>query len=150
MALVSGKVIQSTIDGERLSCQLEGSLSLSQDFENEEACKPDYAGSASAITWVTQTAGDKSWEITGSGKVEDTDKATKATLRALVEHWRTSNEPIEVSVGTNDPNLSFVETYTGTAQITSLTANLPANGSATYDYTFTGKGALGHTVTPKL
>lgn len=147
MALVSGKVIQSTIDGERLNCQLEGSLSLSQDFENEEACKPDYAGSASAITWVTQTAGDKSWEITGSGKVEDT--FTQTTALALDKHFIESNEPIEVTFGSVDPTLANTITYTGSAFISSWSLTAPTTGSATYEYTLTGNGAITRTVTPK-
>lgn len=146
--IVQGSAFLVAVDDQKLTCQLDSTITMSQDMETEDACKSvDGTGS---IRWADDTAGQKSWEVSGSGKVEDTDTATKATLRALVEHWRTSNEPIEVSVGTNDTNLSFVETYTGTAQITSLTANFPANGSATYDYTFTGKGALGHTVTPKV
>lgn len=146
--IVQGSAFLVAVDDQKLTCQLDSTITMSQDMESEDACKS--ISGTDSIRWADDTAGQKSWEVSGSGKVEDTDKATKATLRALVEHWRTSNKPIEVSVGTNDPNLSFVETYTGTAQITSLTANLPANGSATYDYTFTGKGALGHTVTPKV
>lgn len=146
--IVQGSAFLVAVDDQKLTCQLDSTITMSQDMETEDACKS--VSGTSSIRWADDTAGQKSWEVSGSGKVEDTDTATKATLRALVEHWRTSNEPIEVSVGTNDTNLSFVETYTGTAQITSLTANFPANGSATYDYTFTGKGALGHTVTPKL
>lgn len=145
--IVQGSAFLVGVDGEKLTCQLDSTITMSQDMETEDACKS--VDGTSSIRWADDTAGQKSWEVSGSGKVEDTDVTTKATLRALVEHWRTSNEPIEVSVGTNDPQLSFVETYSGTAQITSLTANFPANGSATYDYTFTGKGALGHTVTPK-
>ena len=146
--IVQGSAFLVAVDDQKLTCQLDSTITMSQDMESEDACKS--IDGTSSIRWVDDTAGQKSWEVSGSGKVEDTDTATKATLRALVEHWRTSNEPIEVSVGTNDTNLSFVETYTGTAQITSLTANFPANGGATYDYTFTGKGALGHTVTPKI
>ena len=146
--IVQGSAFLVAVDDQKLTCQLDSTITMSQDMESEDACKS--ISGTDNIRWADDTAGQKSWEVSGSGKVEDTDTATKATLRALVEHWRTSNEPIEVSVGTNDTNLSFVETYTGTAQITSLTANFPANGGATYDYTFTGKGALGHTVTPKL
>ena len=146
--LIQGSAFLVAVNDQKLSCQLDSTITMSQDMESEDACKS--INGAASIRWADDTAGQKSWEVSGSGKVEDTDTTTMTTLRALVEHWRTSDEPIEVSVGTNDPKLAFVETYTGTAQITSLTANFPANGSATYDYAFTGKGALGHTVTPKL
>ena len=147
MALIKGSTYLISVNGEKLTCQLDATLTLGQDMESEDACK-NITPNSGGITWQDDTAGNKNWEVSGSGKVEANDDTTLTTLRTLAKHFITSNEPIEVSVGTNDATLPIAETYSGTAQITSLTANFPATGSATYDYTFTGKGALELTETP--
>lgn len=150
MAIVSGKTYLVGVDDAKLTCQLDATLTIGQDMESEDACKSIDGGNS--ITWADDSAGQKNWEVSGSGKIEDsaTPETTLATASALAKHFITSNEPIEVSVGTNDATLQTVVTYSGTAQITAFTLNFPANGSATYDYTFTGKGALGMTTTPKV
>lgn len=145
--LVQGKVFQVGVDDNRLTCQMDATLSLSQEFETEEACKPDYASGsvADGVSWQQQTAGDKSWEITGSGKVEDS--FTHTTALALDQHMIESDDPIEVTFGTVD-STGAVITYSGSAYISSFTINAPTSGAATYDYTFTGNGAITRVVTP--
>lgn len=147
MALIKGSTYLVGVNDDKLTCQLDATLTMGQDMESEDSCKsitPDSGG----VVWQDDTAGTKNWEVSGSGKIEDTDVETLTTARTLAKHFITSNEPIEVSVGTNDSTLAIAETYSGTAQITSFTLNFPATGSATYDYTFTGKGALTLTETP--
>lgn len=154
MAIVTGKTYQVSVNGERLKCQLDSTITFTQDMESEDACKPEFTTGSAGIVWTDDTAGNKSYEISGSGKIEDDGSTISATnlstCRTLSKHFIESNDPIEVSVGTVDPNLDMTVTYSGTAQITSFTLNFPATGGATYDYTFTGKGAPTQTDTPKV
>lgn len=154
MAIVKGATYQVSVDGERLKCQLDATATLGQDMETEDACKPEFTSTGGEIVWQADTPGNKNWEISGSGKIEDDGSTlsndTLTASRTLSRHFINSNEPIEVSVGTVDPTLDMAVTYSGTAQITSFTLNFPATGGATYDYTFTGIGALTQTDTPRV
>lgn len=154
MAIVKGATYQVSVGDERLKCQLDATLTFGQDMETEDACKPEFTSTGGGIVWQADTAGNKNWEISGSGKIEDDGSAlsndTLTASRTLSRHFINSNEPIEVSVGTVDPTLDMAVTYSGTAQITSFTLNFPATGGATYDYTFTGIGAPTQTDTPRV
>lgn len=146
--LVSGKMYQVKVDGALLACQLDATLTLGQDMESEDSCKAEYTALDEGIVWQDDTPGNKNWEVSGSGKITDDKVVTLTTARTLAKHFITSDEPVEVSVGTVDTTLEMGITWSGTAQITSFTLNFPTTGSATYDYTMTGRGKLKQTETP--
>lgn len=147
MALIKGSAFLVGLDGDPLNCQLDANITLGQDMESEDACKPLLPNNDGS--WRENTSGDRNWEVSGSGKVEDDDKDTLTTLDSLLKHFLGSNTSIEISVGTNDPKLAFARTFSGTGKLTSLTVNFPATGSATYDYTLEGLGKPSYVKTPK-
>lgn len=143
-----GKVFQVGVAGQRLTCQMESSISFSQDFESEEQCKDDFlTPNEESVVWSSKSPGEKSWEITGSGKVEDSFTSTAAL--ALDKHFIESDEPIEVTFGTVDPSLANTIVYSGSAFISAWSLTAPTTGTATYEFTLTGQGKVNRVVTPK-
>lgn len=143
----NGSLYLVKIDDKNLACQLDANISFTQEMDTEDPCKPAYTD-GKTVSWVHDSAGRKSWEISGSGKVTEDDTETMFTADALAKHFIESNDAIEVSVGNVDINKARGITYSGTAQLTSFTLNYPATGGATYDYTATGLGAVTQTITP--
>jgi len=154
---LSGKVVGIQVQDPEteemtwLDCQVDATLNLTTETEEEDACKPspDEIATTGDVPFGDFTASKRIWDISVSQKI------VKGIFEAagidIADLWVQGLLTVQVEFMTN-PNqevFAYDIMYSGSAIITGYTLNAPETGAATADITFQGTGAITRTVVPR-
>jgi len=131
---INGTTMNIDVDGDQITCNIDATLEIDRDLP-DTSCKDD-------LGWATHLQGQGSWSVSGSARVDFTSTMGYQELVA------------KLIARTAITALDFLSSDTGglkasgAASITSLSFAAPNEDSATFDFSFTGNGAVAITVVP--
>lgn len=144
------KEVGSVDPSQWLNCQVDATLDLAVETEEEDPCKPtpEEVALGDDVPWAEFTASKRNWNITFSQKLM---RASLAAGNVDVANLIISGKiMVEVEFmtapGQTKSDVDFV--YSGTGILTGFTFNAPATGAATTDSTIQGTGALTYVTVP--
>lgn len=145
---IQGKLLAVTVNGTKLRCQTDGTLTLTANLTEEDPCKPDDDTPIEEAGWVTRSVDSRDWSIAVSAKsFLDTIQANGSDMAELFVNGDLEVEAEFLSTpGQHDFPEDIV--YSGSALISSLTLNAPVSGGSTYDLELSGNGPLAFTRIP--
>jgi predicted secreted protein len=149
--ILPGKLVAAKINGTYIRCQMDITLTMTQDVTDDEACKPSETDNYKGGSWKTHTKGDKGWTMSTSGKMFADVVAGEMSNQQISQLFIDGDNSIEVVVQTKqtaDYDFASVILYEGTGTIVSHSINGPADGNATWDMEVTGNGPLTYLDTP--
>lgn len=145
------KDINTVTPGVWLNCQVDATLEMAVDTDQDDACKPSPADIAiiGDVPWATFTPTSRNWNISFSQKLM---RASLAALNIDVSDLIiTGKIYVEVDFmttpGQTKSDYDFI--YSGTGILTGFTLNAPGTGASTSDSTIQGTGPITRTVTPR-
>ena len=148
---LQGKLIGVKINDTYIRCQTDATLTITQDVTDDDPCKPTEADTTNGASWVSHTAGTKSWTVSVTAKAFADVAAGLIDNSDIAGLMITGDNSVEVTfqtIKTSDYSFASVFLYEGTGTLTSFTHNAPVDGASTYDLEITGNGALTYTETP--
>lgn len=132
---INGKLLGVTVNGVKLRCQTDATLTIAQDTESGEACKDDNG-------WVENFITSKNWSISVTAKAFlDNIQLNQADLIALML-GNTDTVEVEFLSDATPGVHSYPENqvFAGDAIISNFDWSAPV-GESTYTIDFTGTGA---------
>lgn len=133
-----------------LNCQVESTLELAVETEEEDACKPspDTIEEVGDIPWAEFTPSKRNWNISFSQKLmRDSLAALNIDVSDLIILGDVYVDVEFMTVpGQTKSDFDFI--YAGTGILTGFTLNAPNTGASTSDSTIQGTGAITRTVVP--
>lgn len=154
---LSGKVVginvqdPETLEMKWLDCQVDATLNLTTDTEEEESCKPspDEIATIGDVPYGEFTASKRTWDISVSQKI------VKGIFEAagidIADLWVQGllNVQVEFMTNPNQEVFAYDIVYSGAAIITGYTFNAPETGASTADITLQGTGEITRNVVPR-
>lgn len=129
---VNGKLLAVTINGTKVRCQTDATLTIGKDTESGEACKDDSG-------WAENFVTSKNWSISMTAKAFlDSIELNQSDI---IELMLANDDAVEVeflsdaSTGTSAENIVF----SGYAIMSNFDWSTPV-GESTYTVDFTGTG----------
>lgn len=138
MSAIEGKVLSVTVNGKKLDCQTDGTLTITKELTTDEPCK-DATGK-----WTTTRVTSKSWTISVTARAFLENVATMNQLDILDLMLDDADTPVEIewlsTPGLHDGDLDVV--LSGEAMLPNFTWNAPGADLSTYTIDFNGTGPL--------
>ena len=147
---LQGKLIGVKIEGDYIRCQTDGTLAITVNTTDDDACKPTETDTTNGASWTTHSVDSKAWTVSVTGKTF-ADSVTGAIDNSGIAALMLGNPSVEMTfqtIKTTDYDFPNIFVWEGTGTLTSFTQNAPIDGDATYDLEITGNGALTYTETP--
>lgn len=145
------KDINAVTPSKWLPCQVDATLNLAVETDEDDACKPspDDIVATGDTPWADFTPSKRNWDISFSQKLM---RASLATANIDISDLIiTGKIYVEVEFmttpGQSKSDYDFV--YSGTGILTGFTLNAPGSGASTSDSTIQGTGPITRTVTPR-
>lgn len=133
-----------------LNCQVDATLNLAVETEEDEPCKPspDNIEEVGDVPWAEFTPTSRNWNIDFSQKLmRNSLAALNVDISDLIITGKVYVEvEFMTTPGQTKSDYDFV--YAGTGILTGFTLNAPATGASTSDSTIQGTGAITRTVVP--
>lgn len=149
MPALAAKWMKLKFDDVEALCQLDLSLTITNNTSTEDPCKPADPGLGAGNN--VYTVDSKDWSVSFNGRQMINELAMAGvTQSTIAKSMLTGTSTAEITIGT-DPETTtnypypIVVEYSGDILITELTLNWPATGSSTYDATFQGNSDLQYT-----
>jgi hypothetical protein len=134
-----------------LNCQVDATLELAVDTDQDDACKPSPADIVTVgdTPWATFTPSSRNWNISFSQKLmRESLAAANIDISDLIITGKIYVEvEFMTTPGQTKSDYDFV--YSGTGILTGFTLNAPGTGASTSDSTIQGTGPITRTVTPR-
>jgi hypothetical protein len=144
------KGVDSVDPSQWLNCQVDATLDLAVETEEEDPCKPtpEEAALGEDIPWAEFTPTKRNWNISFSQKMmRDSLVASNVNVANLIITGKVYVEvEFMTSPGQTKSDVDFV--YSGTGILTGFTLNAPVTGASTSDSTIQGTGALAFVSVP--
>lgn len=138
--VLPGKVIGVTIDGDFIDCQIDATLTKTNNVTETTGCKPSPDGTYKGASTVGRTVDTSDWTITMSAKafadavtVNQNDIAEKMDTNPIVQVTFQTTQ-------TTDFDFEEAWVYEGEGILTDFTINAPQDGEATWDTTIVANG----------
>lgn len=137
-----GKLLAVTINGRKLRCQTNGTLTLGTSLTQDDPCKPDDVSTGTvAGQWETSTVNSRNWKIAidAASFLDD----LRLNQMDLIELFVGGDLEVDVEFLTTPGDHDFPEDviFSGSGLIDSLTLNAAAAGNSNYNVSITGNGA---------
>jgi hypothetical protein len=145
---IEGKAIGITVDGVRLDCQADMTLTITVDTETDDPCKEweeDGGLVTSTVSWGDPSASQINWEATGSSAMLIESVGAGANNDGYLDLFgkviNGSNPYVDIEILVPALNATTEgRLFTGSGILTNLALNAPVTGKGTQDFTITGKG----------
>lgn len=137
-------------DAQWLSCQVDATLDLATETEEDDPCKPspDDLVDDGDIPWSEFTPSKRNWNISFSQKLmRNSLEAANVDVSDLIITGKVYVE-VEFMTRPGQTKSDFDFVYAGTGILTGFTLNAPGTGAATTDSTIQGTGPITRTVVP--
>lgn len=136
-----GKLLALTVDGRKLRCQTNGTLTLGTSLTVDDICKPDDVSPGAAdAEWETHVIDSRNWKISvdAASFLDD----LRENGFDLIEQFISDSLAVEVEFLTTPGDHDFPEDviFAGLGSMDTLTLNAPAKGNSTYSVAITGNG----------
>lgn len=140
----------SELDGVWLDCQVDGTLELAVETEEDDPCKPtpEELVTNGDVPWAEFTASKRNWNISFSQKLMRTSlSAASPDIAKLIITGKISVE-VQFMTAPGQTKSDFDFVYSGTGILTGFTLNAPVSGASTSDSTIQGTGPITYVVVP--
>jgi|GEM_PF-2012911 Phage major tail protein 2. len=148
---IAGKLLSVKFGDKRIKCQADCTLNFTNNYDEEEGCKPEGVTLVSEGTWIERTLNTQDWSVSVSQRMflDDLGGAsiTPADIIAL-NIAGTVDAEIEVSTTPGQHNLENEYIVTGNVVIGSINLEAPITGKATAQYEFPGNGQPTQSLVP--
>lgn len=145
---IGGKLLAVTVNGVRIRCQTDATLTLTTNMTDDDPCKPDDNTPAAEASYVTRTVDSRDWTLSVSAKsFLDNIEMNQSDLSELFIQGNLDAE-VEFLSTPGQHNYPEDVVYSGSAIISSITINAPASGASTHDTEFSGNGPMSITRIP--
>lgn len=133
-----------------LNCQVDATLDLAVETEEDDACKPspETIEEVGDIPWAEFTPSKRNWNISFSQKLmRNSLAALNVDISDLIITGKVYVEvEFMTTPGQSKSDYDFI--YAGTGILTGFTLNAPGTGASTSDSTIQGTGPITRDVVP--
>lgn len=145
-----GKLLGVTVDGQFINCQIDATLTITNNFTESTPCKPSSEEAYKSPQTVKRTVDSRDWTLTYSAK--QFADAVAANQNTIAQKMLAGGNPyVQVTfqtTQTTDYDFPITFVYEGEGVIQDVTLNAPQDGDATHDGTIVANGDLTFTEVP--
>lgn len=145
-----GKLLGVTIDGVFINCQIDATLTLTNNLTESTPCKPSPTEAYKGGQPIKRTVDSRDWTITYSAKAFA--NAVAGNQNTLAQRMLAGGNPYVTvtfqTIQTTDYDFPIAFVYEGEGVLQDLAINAPQDGDATHDGTIVANGDLTYTEVP--
>ncbi|WP_343321419.1 hypothetical protein [Sphingobacterium multivorum] len=148
---IAGKLLRVKIGDKYFKCQADCTLNFTNNYDEEEGCKPSAETIQSEGTWIERTLNTQDWSVSVNQRMFLDDLAgAEVTPADIIAMNIAGNVNAEIEVCTTPGQHALENEYivTGNVVIGSINLEAPITGKATAQYEFPGNGQPTQSLVP--